>query len=91
MGILEKHIEREKKDVLAKARLNALNYADRITSALDLMVEFDDRRVDDINDVKESFEKTGRACILLTTKEGYQCLLDEDGKLLASGIVDNDV
>jgi len=84
MGIIDADRNKSKSNLFEKKRLNARQYADKLSSALEMLREFDSKDVDDIYDVKASFEKTGRACILLTTHEGYMCLLDENGKLLAS-------
>lgn len=84
MGILEKEKTRIKSSEDKVLRKGAQAYSEKFEAALDLLLDFDAKGVDDIKDLKASLEKTGTPCILMTTKYGYQSLLDISGNLIAS-------
>ena len=81
----EKEVRNSK--ILLECKQSAMRYSDKLKAAIDILLEFDEKLVDDIKEVKDSYERTGTPCILLTTEGGYQCLLDKDGDLLASNIL----
>ena len=84
MSILQTERSRRKEERMRKARL----YGDKLREALFILRYFDEKNVDDIATAREIAEADGQECILMTTKEGYQCLIDEDGSLIASHIID---
>lgn len=88
MEILNREKKKREAEIMNACHRSAREYADKIQAAIDILMDFDEKDVDDIRDVKESYEKTGTPCILLTTPKGYQCLIDKDGNLLASNILD---
>ena len=88
MGIFETAKEKHKSELVNKTVVGAREYLYRLELALSILREFDSKMVDDIIDVKSSLEKTGTACIMTSSKDGYQFLMDSNGRLLASHILD---
>jgi len=88
MSILDSEKERLRNEALESTRRGAHAYAEKLETALELLLDFDAKRVDDIEDFKRSLEVTGTAGCLMTTKDGYQCLMDVSGELLASNILE---
>lgn len=89
MKIFDREKQRRNEDIRNSLRRGAMAYGNKISTALDMLMDFDDRQVQDLDEVKRSLEATGTPCIVFTTAQGYQCLLDVNGKLLASHIIEN--
>ena len=86
MGIWKAEKKRIEDGALEATRLGATAYSKRLQAALDVILDFDAKAVDDIKDFRRSLEVTGTPSTLMTTREGYQCLIGVDGELMASNI-----
>ncbi len=91
MNILKHRKDIERSNALMTTREGASAYLDKLSAALEVLLDFDAKSVDDIQGFKESLEKTGTPVCLATTPDGYQGLFGIDGRLIASNILPSPV
>lgn len=80
--------EREKKSKREQLLNGARRYIAKLQESVDILMEFDEKDVDDILEVKRSYEMAGTPCMPATTQHGDKCLVDMNGQLLASQLAE---
>ena len=87
MKLLDRILARRDEEDWKRRGNSARRYNEKLSSAIELLLEFDDKIVDDIYDVKSSFEKAGTPCVLIhSAYKDFMALVDPDGNLLASSV-----
>ena len=86
MNILNRERNKLSDEKSKRALSSAFDYSDRLQCSIDMLLQFDEKNVDDILGVREDYIRAGVFCVLSTINDEYQFLTNESGELLATSI-----